>query len=133
MSARIVISAILLSMLGDGASAASLKALEGAWTLSGRSCRDTFVEAGSGYQFRLRSGPHRGVIVRGDRIIGANMTCRMSRVEQMEPNAYSVMLDCSPALAFPTISTVIKLLGETQFERFNPGFPDVRFTYDRCD
>ena len=97
-----------------------------------RSCSDTFVEAGSGFQFRVRRGPHRGVIIRGDRVIGANMTCRLARARELEPRIYSITFDCSPALTFPTVSAVIKIVGDDQFERSNPGFPDVRFTYNRC-
>ncbi|RUM95757.1 hypothetical protein EET67_21365 [Pseudaminobacter arsenicus] len=114
------------------AAAAGLEGLQGAWTMDGTDCAETFIKDGAQIRFRDRaSSTTTGIIVSGSKIIGSNMSCTAGSVHQ-EKDHFSVLLDCSDAMMFQSMSASFRVTGQDSFERFAPGFPDMSFKYHRC-
>ena len=115
------------------AQAEGLDTIQGAWITGNSGCESTFKKTGSEVSFRDKgSSLSTGVIIRGNRIEGANMSCTAARVKKSDDGSYSVMMNCASAIMFDTVSTGFRVIDADQFERFNPGFPESTFTYNRC-
>ena len=129
-----VVLAAVAAGFATAANAASLEALQGAWTMDGTGCDDTFEKVGSDIRFKDRTSTlTTGILVKGDKILGSNLSCTAEKVrEEAEKGTYSVMLNCADALMFQTVSTTFKVTGPDSFQRFDPGFPDISFAYQRC-
>src|SRR5262245_39371402 len=112
------------------AHASELDALQGAWTMDGTGCDDTFEKVGSDIRFKDRTSTLTpGILVKGNKILGSNLSCTAERVrEEAEKGTYSVMMNCADALMFQTVSTTFKVINADSFQRFDPGFPDISFT-----
>ncbi|CAN7675350.1 hypothetical protein [Mesorhizobium sp. LjRoot246] len=81
MIERPFLSAVALAALLTGgvghAAAASMEALQGAWTMNGTGCADTFKKAGNRFEYKDRSSSlATGIIVSGSKILGPNATCK---------------------------------------------------------
>ena len=106
--------------------------MQGASTMVG-SCEDAFKKTGSKITFRHPgSSATNGVIISGNRIQGANMTCTAARVRKVNKTDYTVMMNCATSLMFDTVTTGFRVIDADRFERFNPGFPEMTFPYTRC-
>src|SRR3954467_11479930 len=112
--------------------AAGLDAIQGAWTMTG-TCSETFKKVGSKMRFRDRgSNLSTGVIIDGKKIEGSNMSCTAAKVRETGKGDYTIMMNCASALMFDTVSTGFRVISADEFERFNPGFPEMTFNYRRC-
>jgi hypothetical protein len=117
---------------GVGALAQGLDALQGAWTLGGVDCGDTFVKNGSTWQFKDRnSSLNTGLIIEGKKMLGPGATCTIGRVADKGDHLV-VSLGCEDAIMFNTVSVSIKIVDDTHFERFDPDFPESFGTYSKC-
>jgi|tagenome__1003787_1003787.scaffolds.fasta_scaffold20189304_2 hypothetical protein len=127
----LVLAAIAMSA-SSAVEAAGLDAIQGAWTLSG-TCSETFKKVGSKMRFRDRSSNlSTGVIIDGKKIEGSNMSCTAAKVRETGKGDYTIMMNCASALMFDTVSTGFRVISADEFERFNPGFPEMTFNYRRC-
>lgn len=114
------------------AAAAELEGLQGAWTMDGTDCAETFVRDGTQIRFKDHgASTTTGIIVSGSRITGSNMSCTADSIRK-EKDHFSVLLNCSDAMMFQSISASFRVTGQDSFERFAPGFPDMSFKYHRC-
>jgi hypothetical protein len=112
--------------------AATLEELQGAWTMDGTDCEETFHKVGTETRFKDRtSSTTTGIIVSGSRIAGPVMSCTAGSIRQ-EKDHFSVLLNCSDEMMFQSMSASFRLTGQDSFERFSPGFPDMSFKYHRC-
>jgi hypothetical protein len=128
---RLVLAAVAVSA-GSAVEAAGLDAIQGAWTMTG-SCNETFKKIGSTMRFRDRgSNLSTGVIIDGNKIEGSNMSCTAAKVRESGKGDYTIMMNCATALMFDTVSTGFRIINADEFERFNPGFPEMTFNYRRC-
>lgn len=128
----IVLAAGMAAVSGNGAFAAGLDAIQGAWTLDGGDCTDIFVKDGNGWKFKDRdSSLNTGLIISGKKLLGPGATCSIGRVNDKGDHLV-VALGCEDAIMFNTISVSIKIVDDTHFERFDPEFPESFGTYSKC-
>ncbi|MDQ6436569.1 hypothetical protein RB623_21165 [Mesorhizobium sp. LHD-90] len=121
----------VLSVTGQSL-AASLDALQGAWTMEGTECGDTFKNIGGRIEFNDQgSSLNTGIIIRGATITGPLATCTIQNIRQMQ-NHFSARLTCSDAIIFGSISESFRIVDENKFERFDAEFPDFSTAYYRC-
>ena len=133
IAARTFTTAAFALTFGVAAQAEGLDAIQGAWTMGSSGCESTFKKTGSEVSFRDRgSSLSMGVIIQGNRIEGANISCTAARVKKLDEGSYSVMMNFATAIMFDTVSTGFRVIDADQFERFNPGFPESTYTYTRC-
>ncbi|GLS29062.1 hypothetical protein SAMN04488498_101606 [Mesorhizobium albiziae] len=129
--------AILLTlplMLGGATQlmAASLDALQGAWTAEGTSCTDTFKTVNGHSEFKDRGASlNSGIIVSGKKITGANAVCTAGRVRE-EKDRLTISMTCADTIMFSDMSVSFRIIDKDSFERFDPNFSDVLTTYHRC-
>lgn len=117
---------------GGGAFAEGLDALQGAWTLGGVDCGETFVKNGSTWQFKDRdSSLNTGLIIEGKKMLGPGATCTIGRVTNKGDHLV-VSLGCEDAIMFNTVSVAIKIVDDSHFERIDPEFPESFGTYSKC-
>lgn len=121
----------MLAIAGNAA-AASLEAIQGAWTMDLTNCADTFKTVDGQIRFQDRaSSTSTGIIVSGDKITGPNSVCTAKRIQQ-DKDRLTVSLSCSDAVMFSDMSVSFRMIDDQRFERFDPVFSDVLDTYHRC-
>ncbi|MER8442889.1 hypothetical protein NKH52_06765 [Mesorhizobium sp. M1066] len=124
--------ALLTGGVGHAA-AASMEALQGAWTMNGTGCADTFKKTGKRYEYKDRgSSQTTGIIVSGSKILGPNTTCTAEKILQKDDH-FSVRLSCSDAVLFSSFSASFRVIDKTHFERFDPQFPEMSVIYYKCE
>ena len=118
--------------IATAAIAAPLDALQGAWTMDGTDCSETFKKVGAEVQFKDRTATQTtGIIVSGDRITAPNATCTAGRIREQKEH-FSVQLNCADTVMLSSLSMSFKIIDKDNFERFDPEFPDISFTYHKC-
>jgi hypothetical protein len=111
---------------------ASEGALQGAWTMVGTECSETFDLSGGTAKFRDRGASvSTGIIVRGDRFEGPISTCSIGRISQ-NGDVYKVRLGCASSIMFSDVTVSLSLLDPEHFRRFDPDFPEVSVDYQKC-
>jgi hypothetical protein len=129
---RKAIAALAMSASFGTATAASLDKLQGAWTMVGTECGDTFVRAGDNWQFKDRQSPlNTGVIVDDGTIRGAYATCQFGQARGGD-GVFTVMLGCEGAIMFSDIAVHFRVIDDRLFERFDPDFPEASIRYQKC-
>jgi hypothetical protein len=112
--------------------AASLEAMQGAWTMEGTDCAGTFKTVDGHVRFNDRGSTlNTGIIVSGSKIAGPNQNCTATRVHQQK-NHITVSLSCADAIMFSDMSVSFRIIDKERFERFDPVFSDVVASYHRC-
>jgi hypothetical protein len=112
--------------------AASLEQMQGAWVMEGASCSEAFKKSGGKVEFVDRdSSIDTGLIVSGKTITTPEQSCTVEKIRQ-EKDHISVLLGCSDAVMFSSISASFRMTDADHFERFETLFPDASFTYERC-
>ncbi|QKC87492.1 hypothetical protein EB230_02925 [Mesorhizobium sp. NZP2234] len=113
--------------------AASMEALQGAWTMNGTGCEDNFKKRGKGFEYKDRSSTlTTGIIVSGSRVLGPNSSCTAEKISQ-NGDHFSALLSCSDAILFRSFSASFRVIDKTHFERFDPQFPEVSVIYYKCE
>jgi hypothetical protein len=114
------------------ASAASLEALQGAWTMNGTDCAAIFKSTGGKPEFIDRTATTTtGVIIAGSKIEGPNTTCTAQRIRE-EKDHLAVSLSCDDGVMFDSVSVAIRIVDSENFERFDPQFPEASIIYQKC-
>lgn len=106
--------------------------LDGAWTTSAASCDKVFVKRKGKLALKRTLDGWSAFIIQGDRIDGANATCRVKSSRQ-KGNVTTLLLDCADKIIFDTMTVSIRLKDDGTFVRFDPDFPEVETSYHRCD
>jgi hypothetical protein len=133
-SAAIVVafSAAFPIVSAQSALAASLEAMQGAWTMSGTTCAETFEFTGSEPKFRDRgSSLTTGIIVKGNTIYGPESTCTAAHVSESQ-GQYKVHMSCADSIMFSGVTVGIKVKDADHFTRIDLDYPDVSEDYQRC-
>lgn len=126
------IGVCLTGMVGQVA-AASLDALQGAWTSAGTECADTFKKSDGKIVYKDRTSTlTTGLLVEGNRILGPNTTCTAERVRQ-EKDHLVAYLNCADAIMFGGFSASFRIVDPTHFERIDNLFPELAVTYQKCE
>ena len=128
-SAMLTALSLLLAAGGVGAQDG---ALQGAWTMSGTGCEETFETVDGAVRFRDRdSSLNTGLIIRGDTMVGPNSTCGIGRITQ-SGGLYKVRLSCASSIMFSDVSVTLQLVDNDHFRRLDPDFPEISQDYKRC-
>ena len=110
--------------------AESCESLQGAWTLVGTSCADTFEFSGGEPKFKDRgSSMNTGVIIRGDKIVGPSSTCTASHIRESQ-GQYTVHMSCDDAIMFSSVTVTLKIVDPQHFDRIDPDFSEDN--YQKC-
>ena len=134
MKRSVMLAGVSLSMLlaAAGGVASADGALQGAWTMGGTGCEETFETVDGTVRFRNRdSSLNTGVIIRGDTMMGPNSTCGIGRITESK-GLYKVHLSCASSIMFSDISVTLQLVGNDHFRRVDPDFPEISRDYTRC-
>lgn len=131
-----VFNVLLATLLVSGlypavAQSASLKGMEGAWTLNGVDCADNFKKEGNRTVFKDRTASTTlGIIVHGDRVEGPNSICRAGNLHESNGHL-SVQLSCD-GLSYGSYTAIFKVVDENTFQRLDPLGTDLYMTYRKC-
>ncbi|MFI0844203.1 hypothetical protein [Mesorhizobium sp. IMUNJ 23232] len=125
---------VALAALCGGAGAAGMGDAQGAWVMTGTmQCSDVFKLAGKNVEFIDRdSSTSTGLIIEGKKVIAPQATCTVERVKS-EKDHFTALLECADSLMFSSTSVSFKLLPDGTLERSDPSFPDVTYTYAKCE
>jgi hypothetical protein len=121
-----------MALAATSVSAASLEALQGAWTIEGTDCSATFTKAGGKVNFKNKgSEVSTGVIVTGNKIVSPDMTCTVQNIRPVK-GRLSARMSCADALLIQSMSMSFRITGKDSFEKFDSNYPKMSFTYRRC-
>ncbi len=132
--AMIVVGLSIVSLVSPvgTAVAASMESLQGAWTMVGTSCADTFEFSGSEAKFKDRgSSLNTGIIVSGDKIAGPNATCTANHINESK-GQYKVHMSCADTIMFSSVTVSFAIVDPQHFQRIDPDFPEVTEDYQKC-
>lgn len=116
----------------ESASSQSEGALQGAWSMVGTECSQTFAFSNGQAEFRDKgSSINTGVIIAGETMIGPVSTCSIGRITENQ-GLYKVRLNCSSSIMFDEISVAIDLVDAQHFRRVDPDFPEISREYQKC-
>lgn len=133
ISSRVLFAVAAFATGGLGnAFAASMEAMQGAWTMDGTDCAETFEKVDGNIRFQDRGGStSTGIIVSGSKISAPNAICTAERVNQ-EENRLTVRLSCADSIMFGSMSVSFRLIDAEHFERFDQLFPEESTKYHKC-
>lgn len=130
---RVFAVAVLAACIGSDAVAASIEALQGAWTMNGTDCAATFEKVGDTIQYKDRTASvTTGIIVSGSRITGPNSTCTAQKIRE-EKDHFIAYLNCADAIMFDSFSVSFRIIDAQHFQRFDPQFPEAAVIYNKCE
>jgi hypothetical protein len=113
--------------------AASIKELQGAWTMDGTQCTDTFKKVGNKIEFKDRTAStSTGLLVTGSRIAGPNAACTTQSVRKQK-DRLSANLTCVDSMMENSQTVTFKIVDSQTFERFDPFGDNMYVTYHKCD
>ncbi len=106
--------------------------LQGAWVVDGVSCSDVFTQRGGRPAFKRNSlQGWSAFIVAGKHVRGARATCDLISSKQ-KGEVESFLLGCRSQIMFGSMSVSVRFLTDDKFVRFDPEFPEIETTYNRC-
>ncbi|PSJ60381.1 hypothetical protein [Pseudaminobacter soli (ex Li et al. 2025)] len=112
--------------------AVTMKELQGAWAIEGSDCANTFKKSGGKVTFKNPgSEVTSGVIVTGNKIVSPDLSCTAVSIKP-EKDRLSAKLSCADTILIQSMSMSFKITGNDTFERFDPSYPTMAFSYRRC-
>jgi hypothetical protein len=130
--ARTLVASLLAIGMTGQASAAALDALQGAWTMNGTDCADTFKSVGGKVEYIDRTATvTTGLIVTGSKIEGPNGVCTAEKIRD-EKDHFVASLSCADAVIVDSFSVAFKVIDAEHFQRFDPQFPEAAVIYQKC-
>jgi hypothetical protein len=127
-----IVGLMAVGTLGQ-ASAASLDALQGAWTMNGTDCAAIFKGGGGKAEFIDRTATTTtGVIIAGSKIEGPNTACTAQKIRE-EKDHFVASLSCDDGVMFDSYSVAFRMVDSENFERFDPQFPEASIIYHKCE
>jgi len=106
--------------------------LQGAWVVDGASCSEVFAQRGGRLELK-RNAPQgwSAFIVNGKHVRGARATCDLVSSKR-KGEVESFLLGCRSQIIFDSMSVSVRFLTDDKFVRFDPEFPEIETTYNRC-
>lgn len=128
-----LLSVLVAVLVAGEASADTLQEMQGAWSMDGTDCTDSFEKSGNSLRFKdSGSSINSEIIVDGDKITGSNGTCTAGRI-QREKDRMTIAMSCSDTIMFSSVSVSFRIINKDSFVRYDPMFSDVLDTYHRCN
>ncbi len=129
----IVAGAVLGFCMTTGVTAASIKELQGAWTMDGTECSDTFKKTGKKVEFKDRTAStSTGLLVNGSRIMSPNAACTTGTVRKQK-DRLTANLTCVDSMIEYGQTVTFKIVDSKTFQRFDPFGDNMFITYHKCD
>lgn len=131
--ATCILGAVCMAAIPMVAHAASMKQLQGAWTMNGTDCADTFKKVGKRIEFKDRSAPtSTGILISGSKVTGPMAVCTTESVRKKK-DRLSARLSCEDSMMVNEITQTFKIVSATEFQRFDPFSDNMYVTYHKCD
>lgn len=131
--ATCILGAVCVTAIPTAAHAASMKQLQGAWTMNGTDCADTFKKVGKRIEFKDRSAPtSTGILISGSKVTGSMAVCTTESVSKKK-DRLSARLSCEDSMMVNEITQTFKIVSATEFQRFDPFGDNMYVTYHKCD
>jgi len=112
--------------------AATIKELQGAWTMDGTKCEDTFKKVGKTVEFKDRTAStSTGLLISGSKVTGPNAVCTTQSVKKQK-DRLSALLSCTDSMIESDVSQTFKIVDANTFQRFDPFGGDMYVTYKKC-
>lgn len=119
--------------VSTSANAASIKELQGAWTMNGTDCADTFKKVGKRIEFKERNAPtSTGLLIVGSKVTGPMAVCTTERIRKNK-DRLSARLSCADSMMENEVTETFKIVSQTEFQRFDPFGDNLYVTYHKCD
>jgi len=127
-----LLGAAVCICMASGATAATIKELQGAWTMNGTTCEDTFKKSGKKIEFKDRTAStSTGLIITGSKVVSPNATCTTQSVRKQK-DRLSATLSCTDSMITSDQSVTFKIVDSNTFERFDPFGDNMYVTYQKC-
>ncbi|MEK1888758.1 MAG: hypothetical protein AAAB35_14550 [Phyllobacterium sp.] len=128
-----LLSSVISLCMATGVMAATIKELQGAWTMSGTKCEDTFAKQGNTIAFKDRTAStSTGLLITGTKIAGPNATCTTKSVHKLK-DRLSANLICVDSMIENDQTVTFKIVDAKTFQRFDPFGDNMYVTYEKCD
>ncbi|MGH6861681.1 MAG: hypothetical protein ACRECY_15620 [Phyllobacterium sp.] len=128
-----VLGAICLTAIPMAANAASMKELQGAWTMNGTDCADTFKKVGKRIAFKDRTSlTSTGLLVAGRKVTGPMAVCTAKSIHRKK-DRLSASLSCEDSMMVNEVTQIFKIVSATEFQRFDPFGDNMYVTYHKCN
>ncbi len=128
-----LVSSAISFCMATGAMAVTIKELQGAWTMDGTKCEDTFKKKGNKLEFTDRTAStSTGLLITGSKIIGPNATCTSKSVRKVK-DRLSANLSCVDSMIESDQTVTFKIVDAKTFQRFDPFGDNLYVTYQKCD
>jgi hypothetical protein len=130
---KMIVSSGIGLCLATGAMAETIKDLQGAWTMNGTRCEDTFKKTGKTIEFKDRTAStSTGLLISGSKVTGPNAVCTTESVTKQK-DRLSAKLSCTDSMIVSDVSQTFKIVDANTFQRFDPFGDDMYVTYKKCD
>lgn len=128
-----LLSGMIGMCLATNVLAESVKELQGAWTMDGTECADTFKKTGKKFEFKDRTAStSTGLIIAGNRITAPNAACTTGSVRKQK-DRLTANLTCVDSMIEYGQTVTFKIVDGKTFQRFDPFGDDMFITYHKCD
>ena len=128
-----LLGAAMSILMASGAMAASIKELQGAWTMDGTKCEDTFKKDGNKIDFKDRTAStSTGLLITGSKVVGPNATCTTLGVKKQK-DRIAASLNCTDSMIESEQTVTFKIVDANTFQRFDPFGDNMYVTYQKCD
>lgn len=112
--------------------ATSMKELQGAWTMNGTDCADTFKKVGKKIEFKDRgASTTTGLLIVGSKVSGPMAICTTQSVRKQK-DRLSARLSCTDSMIQSDVTATFKIVGPEEFQRFDPFGDNMYVTYHKC-
>lgn len=119
--------------LTTSVTAATIKDLQGAWTMNGTKCEDTFKKVGKTVEFKDRTAStSTGLLISGSKVTGPNAVCTTKSVKKQK-DRLSATLSCTDSMIESDMTQTFKIVDANTFQRFDPFGDNMYVTYKKCD
>lgn len=115
-----------------GHSSQAVERLQGAWATSAARCDQVFAKRNGRLVFKNSADGWSGFIATGKQVRGTQASCEAVSSKQ-KGDVLTVLLSCQTKIIFETMSVSVRLMPDGGLVRFDPDFPEVETSYNRCD
>ncbi|UXN57050.1 hypothetical protein [Phyllobacterium zundukense] len=130
---KVILAGVLGLCLATNATAATIKDLQGAWTMNGTKCEDTFKKVGKTIEFKDRTAStSTGLLISGSKVTGPNAVCTTKSVKKQK-DRLSATLSCTDSMIESDMTQTFKIVDANTFQRFDPFGDNMYVTYQKCD
>jgi hypothetical protein len=112
--------------------AGNVDRFQGLWASAGAACDKVFTTRSGEAAFIEYNGEKApGLIIKGNRIQGANATCSLvSSTDKLD--SIVAVLKCQQQIIFDTMVVHLRFKGDDEMVRFDPDVPELATAFHRC-